>query len=136
MEAAFLFLRQPAQDEPLDFGKPDIAAQLRNPAAAFAKCGPLQCHWCSHFQSLPMQERRTERRFPLLRRATLLVGTSSAINCTVRDISAAGAGLTASGAADLSGEVKLTLDGGRTYRPARVAWGLLDRAGIKFDARP
>ena len=81
-----------------------------------------------------MQERRTERRFPLLRRATLLVGTSSAINCTVRDISAAGAGLTASGAADLSGEVKLTLDGGRTYRPARVAWGLLDRAGIKFDA--
>jgi hypothetical protein len=83
-----------------------------------------------------MQERRTERRFPLLRRATLLVGTSSAINCTVRDISATGAGLTASGAADLSGKVELTLDGGRTYRAARVAWGLLDRAGIKFDARP
>ena len=41
----------------------------------------------------------------------LLVGTSSAINCTVRDISAAGAGLTASGAAYLSGKVVLTLLG-------------------------
>ena len=87
-------------------------------------------------QGHPMQERRTERRFAWARPATLLVGTSSAINCTVHDISATGAGLTASGAAGLSGRVELTLDGGRTYRAARVAWGLMDRAGIKFDVRP
>ena len=83
-----------------------------------------------------MQQHRTEQRYKLLRRGKLVLAGTVVVDCTVHNISATGAGLAAVQAANLPENVELTLDGGRTFRAARVAWQLCDRAGLKFDARP
>jgi hypothetical protein len=57
------------------------------------------------------------------------------MDCVVQDISVAGAGLASACSADLPEHVELTIDGGRTFRPATIAWRLMGRAGLKFDNR-
>jgi len=83
--------------------------------------------WCS------MQQRRKVVRTRVLKGAKLLLGNSTLIDCTVRDLSAEGVGLRLPTTAGLPESVDLTFDGGRTLRPGKLAWRLRNKAGMKFE---
>lgn len=81
-----------------------------------------------------MQERRTPARARVLKSAKLILGTSSTIDCVIRNISNEGAKIEISNAATLPGELELSLDGGHTVRRCRIVWRTLTAAGLKFEA--
>ncbi len=82
-----------------------------------------------------MHQRRKHVRTRVLKGAKLILGSSSVVDCTVRDLSAEGAGFQIPTTTGLPDSVDLTFDGGRTLRAGKLAWRLWDRAGIKFDSR-
>ena len=79
-----------------------------------------------------MEERRKQRRHRTDRAAKLLVERSTLVDCTVVDINAGGAGLTARETIQLPENLELTLDGGHTYRPGRIVWRARSRVGMVF----
>ena len=79
-----------------------------------------------------MQERRKVTRTRVLKRAKVLLGNFSVIDCVARDLTNCGAGLQVSSANELPESLGLTLDDGRSIRPCRLVWRKLNRAGVEF----
>jgi len=79
-----------------------------------------------------MQERRKLTRTRVLKRAKMLLGKSSVIDCVARDLTSSGAGLQVSNTNGLPETLDLTLDAGHSVRPCRFVWRKLDKAGVKF----
>jgi len=79
-----------------------------------------------------MQERRKVTRTRVLKRAKMLLGNISVIDCVARDLTNIGAGLEVPSANELSGSLDLTLDDGRSIRRCRLVWRKLNRAGVEF----
>jgi len=61
-----------------------------------------------------------------------VLGTSSVLDCVVRDLTNRGARIRISNALELPDTVSMTFDNGRTCRPCRLAWRTLDETGVEF----
>jgi len=81
-----------------------------------------------------VQERRTSARSRVLKSAKLVVGTSSVIDCVVRNLNNSGARVEVPNSAALPENVHLTFDGGRSLRPCRIVWRKPDSTGLEFVA--
>ena len=79
-----------------------------------------------------MQERRKITRTRVLRNAKFLLGQSSVIDCVVRDLTNAGAGVEVPSTIDLPEALDLTFNGGRSIRPCRRVWRKLSKTGVEF----
>jgi two-component system cell cycle response regulator len=79
-----------------------------------------------------MQERRKINRTRVLKAAKFLLGKSSVIDCVVRDLTNAGAGVEVPNTIDLPEALDLTFNGGRSSRRCRRVWQKLNRAGVEF----
>jgi hypothetical protein len=79
-----------------------------------------------------MQERRKITRTRVLKNAKFLLGQSSVIDCVVRDLTNAGAGVEVPSTIDLPEALDLTFNGGRSIRPCRRVWRKLSKTGVEF----
>ena len=79
-----------------------------------------------------MAERRKLIRSRVLESAKLVLGTSSLIDCFVRNLTASGVRVQISHTTDLPERLTLTFDGGRTLRSCRVAWRTFNETGLEF----
>ena len=79
-----------------------------------------------------MQERRKVTHTSVLKGGKFLLGKNSVIDCVVRDLTNAGAGVEVPNTIDLPEALDLTFDGGRSIRPCRSVWRKLSKAGVKF----
>ena len=82
-----------------------------------------------------MTERRSCTRSRVLRGAKLIVGTTSVLDCTVRDLTCVGARVRIPHALLLPEHMDLTLDQGRTLRACRTAWRTEEESGLQFVTR-
>jgi PilZ domain-containing protein len=81
-----------------------------------------------------MPESRNYPRMRVLKGAKIILGTSSVLDCVVRDLTNGGARVKIPNAVDLPEEFAITFDGGRTCRPCRVAWRTLNETGLEFSS--
>jgi len=79
-------------------------------------------------------ERRLHARTRIFRTAQLFADARIGC-CVVRNISAAGAGLTMVSTASIPDTFDLSFDGGRTLRPRRVLWRTATEIGLEFQGR-
>ena len=79
-----------------------------------------------------MEGRRKLARSRVLKGAKLFLGTSSVIDCTVRDLTNAGACIHVPNTVGLPESFDLTFDGGYSVRRCRIAWRALNKAGLEF----
>ena len=79
-----------------------------------------------------MPERRRYTRMRVLKAAKIVIGTSSVLDCVVRDLSSTGARIEIQNAARLPEAVDVTFDGGHTFRPCRLKWRTLNETGVEF----
>lgn len=61
-----------------------------------------------------------------------LLGTSSVLDCIVRNATNTGARVQIANTVELPDPVGLTLDGGYWVRPCRVVWRTLTETGVEF----
>ena len=80
-----------------------------------------------------MQERRKQTRTRVLKGAKLVTDKQTVINCTVRDLSNAGAGIEVPNIIDLPERLDVSLDKCRSFRKGRLAWRKWPRGGIEFS---
>jgi hypothetical protein len=78
------------------------------------------------------QERRRLSRSRILKGAKLVVGSTSTLDCVVRNLTNVGARIEISSTAKLPAAVGLTFDGGRTIRKCQVVWRRVTETGLKF----
>jgi hypothetical protein len=57
---------------------------------------------------------------------------SSTIECSIRDLTAVGAGIEAGSGVAIPDRFQLTLDRGHTYRECRLVWRSNNRLGVEF----
>ena len=79
-----------------------------------------------------MQERRTSGRSRVLKRAKLVIGPSSAMDCVVRNLTNVGARVEIPNTLDLPERFDMTFDGGRSFRPCRLVWRTVNQTGVQF----
>ena len=79
-----------------------------------------------------MQERRKSARARVLKSAKLLLGTSSVLDCVIRNVTNSGARVQIANTVPLPDTLSLTLDGGYSVRPCRVAWRSVTETGLEF----
>ena len=79
-----------------------------------------------------MQERRTSPRSRVLKSAKLVLGTTSVIDCVVRNVTSHGARIKIANTVDLPEPFGLTFDGGRSVRPCRIVWRSVTETGVEF----
>ena len=79
-----------------------------------------------------MQDRRKSARSRVLKSAKLLLGTSSVIDCVLRNVTNSGARVQIANTVELPDMLNLTLDGGYSVRPCRVVWRSLSETGVEF----
>lgn len=79
-----------------------------------------------------MAERRKFPRLRVLKGAKIVIGTSSVLDCVVRDLSSTGARIEISNAIGLPEALDVTFDGGHTFRPCRLKWRTLNETGVEF----
>jgi len=79
-----------------------------------------------------MQERRKLARSRVIKSAKLVVGTSSVVDCVVRNLTNTGARLEVPNSAVLSENLVLTFDGGRSMRSCRLVWRTVNETGVEF----
>ena len=65
-----------------------------------------------------------------------MLGTSSILDCVVRDLTNSGARIRIPNAMELPDTMSVTFDNGRTCRPCRLAWRTLDETGVEFCDLP
>jgi hypothetical protein len=82
-----------------------------------------------------MQERRRSTRSRVLKSAKLVFGTSSVIDCVVRNLTNVGARIQIPSATDLPQRLNMTFDGGRSLRPCRIVWRTLNETGVEFSGQ-
>jgi len=79
-----------------------------------------------------MPERRRYARMRVLKTAKIVIGTSSVLDCVVRDLSSTGARIEIPNAIGLPEAVDVTFDGGHTFRPCLLKWRTLNATGVEF----
>jgi len=79
-----------------------------------------------------MAERRKYSRLRVLKGAKIVIGTSSVLDCVVRDLSSTGARIEIPNAIGLPEALDVTFDGGHTFRPCRLKWRTLNETGVEF----
>ena len=79
-----------------------------------------------------MAERRTLFRSRVLKNAKFVLGTSSVIDCMVRNLTDLGARVQISHTVDLPERLTITFDRGRTLRSCRIVWRNPTEAGLEF----
>jgi PilZ domain len=79
-----------------------------------------------------MPERRKLVRTRVLKGAKCFIAKSSVIDCVVRDLTDAGAGIDVPNTIDLPETLDLTLNGGHSIRPARSVWRTINKIGVEF----
>ena len=79
-----------------------------------------------------MPERRKNPRSRVLKGAKLVLGTSSVIDCVVRNVTNAGARVQIANTVELPEALGLTFDGGFSIRPCRIVWRTVTETGIEF----
>jgi hypothetical protein len=79
-----------------------------------------------------MAERRKLFRSRMFKGAKLFLGTSSVLDCLVRDLNSSGARLQIPNTADLPERLTMTFDGGRTLRACRIVWRKPNETGLEF----
>jgi hypothetical protein len=81
---------------------------------------------------LTMQERRKSIRSPVFKCAKVILGTSSVLDCVVRNLTDGGARIEIPNAVTLPETLDVTFDGGHTFRPSRLVWRTLNETGVQF----
>ena len=81
---------------------------------------------------MPVQERRNSTRSRILKRAKIILGTSSVIDCVVRNVTNSGARVQIANTVELPDDLGLTFDSGYSIRQCRVVWRTLTETGVKF----
>lgn len=79
-----------------------------------------------------MQERRRSSRSDVLKGAKIVLGTSSVIDCVVRNVTNAGARIQIANTVKLPEGLGLSFDGGFSIRPCRIAWRTVTETGVEF----
>ena len=79
-----------------------------------------------------MADRRKLFRSRVLKSAKFVLGTSSTLNCIVRNLTDLGARVQISHTADLPEKLTITFDRGRTLRSCRIVWRNPTEAGLEF----
>ena len=79
-----------------------------------------------------MQECRKHPRTRVLKSAKLVSNKGTVIDCTVRDLSNAGAGIEIPNVFDLPEKLDLSFDKCRSFRRGRLVWRRWPRGGIEF----
>ena len=79
-----------------------------------------------------MPEHRKSTRSRVFKGAKLVLGTSSLIDCVVRNVTNAGARIQIANTVELPEALGLTFDGGFTVRPCRIAWRAVTETGLEF----
>ena len=79
-----------------------------------------------------MQERRKFSRARVLKAAKLFLGSSSVLDCEVRNLSSTGARVATPNTSDLPDRLTMTFDSGRTLRACRIVWRKPNEAGLEF----
>ncbi len=79
-----------------------------------------------------MQERRKVTRTRIFKGAKLLLGKLSVIDCVVRNITGAGAGIEVPNALEVPETLEMTLGGSHSFRRCRCVWRKLTRLGVEF----
>jgi hypothetical protein len=79
-----------------------------------------------------MQERRRSSRSHVLKGAKIVLGTSSVIDCVVRNVTNAGARIQIANTVELPEGLGLSFDGGFSIRPCRIAWRTVTETGVEF----
>jgi hypothetical protein len=79
-----------------------------------------------------MLERRRSQRTHVMARAQIILEDSSIIDCTVHDLTTAGACILATLTTGVSDRFDLTFDGSRSLRQCRLIWRTHDRMGVEF----
>ena len=79
-----------------------------------------------------MQERRKVTRTRVLKGAKLLLGKISVIDCVVRNITSAGAGVELPNTLDLPETMDMTFDSSHSFRRCRCVWRKLTKLGVEF----
>jgi hypothetical protein len=81
---------------------------------------------------MPVQERRNSTRSRVLKGAKIILGTSSVIDCVVRNVTNSGARVQIANTVELPDDLALTFDGGYSIRQCRVVWRTVTETGVKF----
>jgi hypothetical protein len=71
-------------------------------------------------------------RSRVLKGAKIVIGTSSLIDCTVRNLTNGGARVEIACAIYLPDRMDVTFDACRSFRSCRLAWRTTDAAGLEF----
>ncbi|MEK9284831.1 MULTISPECIES: PilZ domain-containing protein [unclassified Bradyrhizobium] len=79
-----------------------------------------------------MDERRDKTRHRVLKAGTIEFG-GGAIDCTVRNLSAAGAALDVTSPVGIPAHFTLVVPADGTHVPCHVVWRKEKRIGVKFD---
>jgi hypothetical protein len=79
-----------------------------------------------------VQERRKIVRSRVLKGAKIVLGNSSLIDCTVRNVTSAGARVQIANTVELPNGLGLTFDGGHSIRPCKVIWRSVTETGVEF----
>lgn len=80
-----------------------------------------------------MHDRRKLARAQVQAAAQLIIDLNSVVDCTVRDLTSAGAGIETTDAfSTFPHHFALTFDHARTLRQCRLVWQERNRLGIKF----
>jgi len=79
-----------------------------------------------------MRERRKLARTQVQAAAQLIIDVNSVVDCTVHDLTSAGAGIETADAQVFPHQLALTFDHARTLRHCRVVWQNQNRLGLKF----
>jgi len=79
-----------------------------------------------------MQERCKSGRSRALKDAKLFFGSSSMIDCVVRNFTNVGARIEIPNTVKLPEAFGLTFDGGYSLRPCRIIWRTSNETGVEF----
>jgi hypothetical protein len=80
-----------------------------------------------------VQERRKSARSRVFKGAKLFLGTSSVIDCVVRNVTNVGARIQIANTVELPDAFGLTFDAGFTIRPCRIVWRSVTETGVEFS---
>jgi hypothetical protein len=78
------------------------------------------------------RERRRTSRSRVIKGAKVIVGTSSVINCVVRNVTNTGARIHIPNTVDLPEAFDITFDGGYSFRSCQVKWRSITETGVQF----
>ena len=81
---------------------------------------------------MSVQEFRKSTRSRVLKGAKIMLGTSSVMDCVVRNVTNSGARVQIANTVELPDDLGLTFDGGHSIRGCRVVWRTVTETGVKF----